>query len=167
MDILKTIIAAAVAGAVILGGGVAFGLFKPAVALGSLAGPDIPSPYLKWGGVAEYRGNSTTLVAATTTPFAIQSPAATSTLQLGSGCSFSVGSTSAKSVIFAKASTAFATTTLLFGAPLAAGAQGTAIATTTTDNFVFGPNQWLVMSMVGGAGVDSPTASCSASFLVP
>lgn len=135
--------------------------------VGALTGPDIPYNYLKWGGVAVYAGNSTTLASATTTPFAIQAPSATSTLQLGSGCSFSVSSTTAKAIRFAKATTAYATTTLLFGANVSANAQATVVATTTTDNFVFGPNEWLVMSMVGGTGVDSPVASCSARFVVP
>lgn len=169
MDTLKTIGISALVALVVAGGlTVAFPKQTQQVVqtLGSVASPDIPSPYLNWGGVYEWHANSKSLASATTTPFAAQSPInATSTLQLGSGCNFTVSSTSAKAVRFYKATTAYATTTFLFGANIAANAQGAPAATTTTDNFVFAPGTYLVMDMEGGTGVDSPTGSCSASWI--
>lgn len=56
-------------------------LFKPAAQqLGALAGPDIPSNYLQWGGVYQYNANISTV--ATSSVFcSIQNPAgATSTI---------------------------------------------------------------------------------------
>lgn len=168
MELIKTIGIALVAG-VVAASGVVFLSPKDSngtPTFGALSGPEISSPYLAWGGVFNWAGHSESLKTSTTTPVAFQSPTnATSTLKLGSGCHFSVSSTTAKRVVFAKATTAFATTTFLFGANIAANAQGSVVATTTTDNFVFAPGTWLVMSMVGGAGVDSPTGSCSACWV--
>ena len=170
MSEYKTAIVAAISAlVVVVGWNVAFAPQDGAPgknAFGALSGPDIPSNYLQWGGVRVENYSTSALNSATTTPMAIQSPAATSTLSLGSGCHFEVSSTTAKAVRFAKATSPNATTTFLFGANIAANAKGSIAATTTTDNFVFAPNNWLVMSMVGGTGVDSPTAECVASFLV-
>lgn len=134
----------------------------------NVAGSDavVNSNYLNVGGVVTYFFRDDELTAATTTPLAIQAPSATSTLMLGSGCYFSTSSTSAKAVRFAKATSPNATTTFLFGANVAANAKADISATTTTDNFVFAPNTWLVMSMVGGSGVDSPAGLCHARFVV-
>lgn len=168
METIKTVLISAVIAALVAGG-LVVALPKDSEGkptLGSVASPDIQSPWIRYGGVTRWAAHTEVLNAATTTPMAIQSPTnATSTLQIGSGCNFTVSSTSAKQIVFAKATTAFATTTFLFGANIAANAQGAVAATTTTDNFVFAPGTWLVMSMVGGTGVDSPTASCSASWV--
>lgn len=133
-----------------------------------IAGSDavVNSNYLNVGGVVTYFFRDDELTAATTTPLAIQAPSATSTLMIGSGCHFTVSSTSAKAIRFAKATSPNATTTFLFGANTAANARADVVATTTTDSFVFGPNTWLVMSMVGGTGVDSPSGLCHARFVV-
>lgn len=166
MDTLKTVLISALVVILTVGAFIWLHKSNPSVSLGAVASPDIQSPWIRFGGVTRWSANSQSLVAATTTPVAFQSPTnATSTLQTGSGCNFTVSSTSAKQVVFAKANTAFATTTFLFGANIAANAQGAVAATTTTDNFVFAPGTWLVMSMVGGAGTDSPVGSCSASWV--
>lgn len=133
---------------------------------GALTGPVINYPYLCVNGACTYFSHLYSLTAGTTSPMNIQSPAATSTLKLGSGCRFDVATSVAKMIRFAKASTPNATTTFLFGANFAANAFGSVVATTSNDNFVFGPNQWLVMSMVGGQGTDAPTAECQATFEV-
>ena len=125
----------------------------------------IPSQHFTWGDVTRWTFRTDNLNAATTTPLAIQAPAATSTLALGSGCRFEVSSSSAKAIRFAKATSPNATTTFLFGANIAAGAKGTVVASTSIDAFVFEPNSWLTMSMVGGSGVDSPSGSCHATFV--
>lgn len=121
-------------------------------------------------------GNRSTLAVSTTTPCAIQSPAATSTLQIGS-VKFTVGTSTAMTVTMAKAATAFATTTLLGQAvAIAAGAQGTLVASTTASNlvnndFVFAPSQWFVVGVAGAitagdaAGTGFvPAGSCTAEF---
>lgn len=109
--------------------------------------------------------NTRSMNTATTTPLAIRSPqTGTSTLALSAGCRFTVASTSAKQVRFARATTGFATTTYLFGGATTANGTEAVIATTTTNDFVFAPGQYLVMSMVGGTGTDSPTGKCNAVF---
>lgn len=120
-------------------------------------------------GVVTTYGRVTTLTAATTTVCAIQSPAATSTLQFGS-LKLTVGSTTAITVTLAKSSTAFATTTLLNSASIAAGAQGTVIASTTEsvnpDGLgVFSPSTWFVAGIAGGTGTFSPTGICQVTWI--
>ncbi len=140
------------------------------------ASPDISSPYFSVGDVRQWKYKSTTLVSATTTPFAIQSPAATSTLSLNSGCDFTVASSTAVTVTMAKATNAFATSTALATTSIAANAKGFASVSTTTPvadtangratfgDRVFAPLSWLVMSMTGGAGTFSPSGTCIAEF---
>jgi len=140
--------------------------------LGSVASPDIMSPYFSFGGVRHWGARSDSLVQATTTVCAIQSPAATSTLIMGS-IRLSVGSTTASTVTIAKSATAYATTTLIGGGALGAGAQGTFSATTTPSTgtsldgpMVFGPSQYLVVGMQGGVGgTFSPTGNCQATWV--
>ena len=131
--------------------------------VGSVTGPDSSFPVETHNGVA-YAFTRVGFYSATTSPINIKSPSATSTLMIGSGCNFIVASSSAKRITFAKGATQNASTTFLFGINTAAGAGGAAIATTTTDNFVFAPNNYLVGSLVGGQGVDSPTGMCSFWF---
>lgn len=108
---------------------------------------------------------------ATTTVCAIQSPNATTTLTEASTL-FAVSSTTASTVTFAKAATAYATTTLLGQAyAVAANAQATIVASSTTANataqdYVFAPLQWVVVGMAGGTGTFSPTGVCTAEFQV-
>lgn len=166
MDTLKTVAITIVVATVVAGGFAFFFPKQTSQIVGSVASPDIQSPWIRFGGVTTYGAHTEALNSATTTPLAIQSPTATSTLQLGSGCHLSVSSTTAKAVRFAKATSPNATTTFLFGANAAANAKLDVAATTTDDNYVFAPNNWLVMSMVGGTGVDSPSGSCSARFVV-
>jgi hypothetical protein len=139
--------------------------------LGAIAGPDIPSSYLKWGlghGVRVW-ANAVPFTTATTTVCAIQSPAATSTLR-SAGVRFTVSSTTASLVTLNKSTTAFATTTLI-GEEMAvsANAQATIVATTTTaqdeaEVTTFGPNEWFVVGMEGGVGTFSPSGVCHATF---
>lgn len=135
--------------------------------LGAL-NPDIISPYISFGGVQMYSARSNDLVQATTTVCALQSPASTSTLQFGS-VQFSVASsTQASTITLAKATTAFATTTSLGKFVIAAGAQGTVIASTTPtlgDSVIFSPNTYFVVGMQGGGGTFSPTGTCSANWI--
>lgn len=118
--------------------------------------------------MAGYRTSS--LNQATTTICASQSTfptAATSTL-VGGSILLTVSSTTASTVVVAKASTAYATTTLLNSIAVAANAQTTLnfLSTTTgsTQNYVFGPTDYLVVSMQGGGGTFSPTGVCTAMW---
>lgn len=132
---------------------------------GTLAGPDIASPYLRWGGVAMYATRAESMNTASTTACSLVSPAATSTLVLGSGARFDVSSTTASAVKWYKSSQPATATTLLFGANIAANAQATIVATTTTDDFVIAPNQYINVIMSGGTGTFSPTGVCEAQFV--
>lgn len=110
---------------------------------------------------------------ATTTVCSLQSPNATSSLLLngGTGATWSVGSTSAWTATFARATTAFATTTQIGETvAVAAGAQATIVASSTAlqaaaNAPVFAPNTWLNISMSGGTGTFSPTGNCWATFV--
>lgn len=134
-------------------------------ALGAVSSPDIPSPYFSFGGVRQWAARDNDLTQATTTVCAIQSPAATSTLD-HADLSLVVSSTTASTVTFAKAATPYATSTFLGSAAVAANAQANiAVKATTTSNaiasnFVFGPSQWFVVGMQGGVGTFSPTGVC-------
>lgn len=130
--------------------------------VGALTGPDLPYTYFGVGGVRQHKlaGSLTT---ATTTVCAIQSPVATSTL-VHAGIRFDVSSTTASTLTAAKATTPYATTTLLFADHISAGAQASIVATTTTNNYVFGPSEYLVYALSGGAGTFSPTGNCQATF---
>lgn len=130
--------------------------------VGAVSTPDFLSNHYSVGGLRAWKYKYT-LRTATTTVCAIQSPAATSTLK-SAGIRLDTSSTTASIVVAAKSATAFATTTFLFGGNVAANAKTATVATTTTNNFVFGPSQWLVMSMQGGAGTFSPVGICQAEF---
>lgn len=141
--------------------------------LGALAGPDIASPFLKWGGV-EVVNASMTLNTATTTPCAIQSPSATSTLTHAS-LTVQVASSTATTWTLAKASTAYATTTRLSEFALSSGVQGTMVASTTPlsaptvdEVRVIAPDTFLVWGMagIGNLTSDKLTGICKASFTV-
>lgn len=151
----------------------------PVTKLGALSGPEIPYEFLSWGASSGVRLWSTGrgLTQASTTVCAIQSPAATSTLVRG-GVSFTVSSTSALAAIdIAKGTALNASTTLIRTSSLAAGAQGTIIAASTTldslalTNSIFAPNQWFVVKVAGGVTAGDtagtgfvPTGSCHATF---
>lgn len=146
----------------------------PAPALGSVSSPDIQTNWLRVGGVMhEYRSRA--LATATTTPCAIISPAATSTL-LAATLQVTTASSTATTWTFATSTTAYATTSLYNTFSLASGALGSMVATTTNitgvvtnDRTVFPPNTFLVW---GVAGVSNPSdtsklnGSCQAEFLV-
>ena len=124
--------------------------------LGAAGGSTFNQNDLTVGGVTEFKYSISMLVASGT-PCAIQSPNATSTLRYAAA---RVASTSASAVFFeyGKATTAFATTTLLGTGSLAANTPGTLVASTTLTGIdptgTFSPNQWLVLkggnSQVGG-----------------
>lgn len=148
----------------------AFKAVKSPAPLRAISSPEINSPYVSFNGQTHWysKGN---FAQATTTVCAVQSPAATSTLELASVV-FNVSSTSASVVTLAKAATAFATTTILSNQSIAANAQATImasssplLATGAVNDLVFAPNQWFVVSMAGGAGTFSPSGTCQTEFI--
>lgn len=139
---------------------------------GALAGPDIQSPYLSVDGlVHEYRRVGLSL--ATTTPCAVLSPSATSTL-IHTSVEVRVASSTATVWSASKATTAFATTTSLLEFSLGSGAKGTmflnATSTAVDSKFVFGPNEYLVWGLEGIADLDLTSdkllGTCQAEFVV-
>lgn len=157
----------------------------------AISSPDIPSLWLRWGGVLTQNGHMD-FAQATTTVCAIQSPSSTSTLVFAS-VGATVSSTTPTLWTMAKATTAFATTTVLATSTSIANAQvwfnsasTTALASTTNssgttvNNFtikllelsdrIFAPNTWLVvsatdMSAENTAGTYSSTGGCNASWI--
>lgn len=136
--------------------------------LGSVASPEVMSPWFTYGGVRNWAAHTESLTVATTTVCALQSPAATSTLVFAS-ITFKVSSTTASTITVAKATTAYATTTVLNTSSLGANAQGTLIVASSTagvdGNAVFSPNNYLVVGMAGGIGTFSPTGTCQAEWV--
>lgn len=142
---------------------------KDGVTVGAVASPDIMSPYVSWGSVRQWAARDADLTAASTTICAIQSPAATSSLMHASVV-LEVSSTSASTLTMAKASTAFATTTLMGREAIAANAKALIVASTSPTTYeanIFNPNQWIVVSMEGGAvgTTFSPTGVCEAVWV--
>lgn len=136
--------------------------------VGSVASPDIQSPYISVGGQRMWRQKAD-LSTGTTTVCAIQAPSGTSSLKFWS-ISETTSSTSASVITIAKATTAFATTTLL-GSQLAvsANAQAMFVGSTTAAQQasgadVFAPNTWLVFGQQGGTGTFSPVGQCTAHW---
>lgn len=133
---------------------------------GAVAGPDLYSPYLCVNGVCQWF-NHIPMAQATTTLCAIKSPAATSTLGR-STVNFAISTTSATILTIAKASTPYATTTIIGTAyAIAANAPATVIASSSPAAgavTVFGPNQYLVVGLQGGIGTFTPTGTCNATF---
>ncbi len=138
--------------------------------LGALTSPDLPYPYISVGGVRKWSTKLETLIQATTTVCAIQSPAATSTLRFGSIRFVIASSTVATRATIAKATTPWATTTSLGAANIASNGAGTILATTTQvvpidDVIVFAPSTYFVVGLQGGVGSFTPTGTCVAEFV--
>ncbi len=153
-----------------IGGAYVFPKFQ--FPLGGLAGPDIQSPYLSVDGlVHEYR--RVALNKATTTPCAVRSPSATSTLVLTS-LQINVSSSTATVWSASKATSAFATTTSLLEFAASSGVKGTmflnATSTAIDSKFVFGPNEYLVWGLEGIEVLDLTSDKllgvCQAEFVV-
>lgn len=142
---------------------------KP-IKLGAVVGPDTYFEYIGNNDVQVYARRVSTLTQATTTPCAIKSPSATSTLVRGSFQLNTLATTTGPVIItLAKANTGFATTTSLGFVTVQAGKQGEATATTTGAH-IFSPNTFFVVGAQGsvgvpaGAGTFSLSGSCQASF---
>lgn len=129
--------------------------------------PDIPSPYFSYGGVLHWAGMES-FVQGTSTLCAIQSPAATTTL---GSITARFDTQSAYTMLYeiGKATTPYATTTLLARMTLATNSLGFIVGTTSAtalQDGILPPNSWLVLK-AGTSSVGSdflPQGSCSATF---
>jgi hypothetical protein len=149
-----------VAVALILG---AYGAFRSAPAqvvervieknLGALAGPDIPSPYLRWGDKVTYRA-AVDATSGTSTPIRIQGPAATSTVTV----TFSITTPTTTALTWAVSTSTsrqgYATTTPFYTRGVAASAQDQfVVVPTLSQTNVVPPNGWVTISAYGlGSG---------------
>jgi len=149
--------------------------------VGASPGPDLFVPYLGVNGVKRYY-NQVVMLTGTTTPCAIKSPSATSTLVSAVAHFDSATTTGAIGlrVNMARAATAFATTTSIggrfdipsggAGAPM--GGLFTMVASTTdatTTPVFFTPNQFFVLGVAFSAGQGANMSSqavgqCNATF---
>lgn len=164
----KLLVSLAVLG-VILGG---YASLRPSqvreVTVSAISNPDVASPYFGWGGVRQW-ATSQSVAQATSTFCAMQSPAATTTL-LRATVNLTTASSSAQNVVIAKATTQYATTTLLGQLSVAANGQVLVVGTSTsalTDGII-APNSWITAGWTGalGGGVNSaPVGSCKAIFV--
>jgi hypothetical protein len=177
MNLIKTFVTVAVVAGLTIGGYIA-GSSKDVIVpevkvnvpstLGALTSNVIPAFDLTVGDLRTWSYNRD-FTAATTTVCAIQAPAATSTLVYGA-VKLDVSSTTASTVTVAKATTAYATTTLIREASVSANAKATVLMASTTEsalaqtNRIFGPNEYVVIGMAGGIGTFSPEGSCVAKF---
>lgn len=142
---------------------------KQDVRLGSVASPDIQSPYFSVGGLAFWANRTTSLVQASTTLCSIRSPAATSTL-VHAAIRLDSASTSAAYVEIARSTSPAATTTRI-GSPyvVAANAQATIVASTTGsvagDATIFPPNNYFVIKAgfaTAATSATAPSGACQA-----
>lgn len=141
-----------------------FALWKPILTtpLGSVAGPDINGPYFAVNNLV-FWPIRLTLKQATTTPCALKSPSATSTLIAG-GINFAVSSSTAITVVAAESATAFSTTTLINSQSVAGpsgdlNAASTTISALVVSNDIFPPNSFLVFSETGGITAGDATGA--------
>lgn len=142
------------------------------VQVGALTGPDIPSPYLQWGGVTTYAG-SMTLKSAASTTCAIQTPSSTSTLV---SATVRLDGTAPYATTFelGAGATAFTTTTRLALMSFGTSEKGSIIATTTINapttliDTLLAPNTWVNLKVATGSvsALFAPQGECKAVFRV-
>lgn len=158
--------------------------------LGALTGPDIPSPYIRWGGVEEW--NATVPLSATSSVIAaIQNPAAATSTVAGLYCNVSVNGI-ATDVTFdiSTSSTAFGSSTpaFVYAGTITASKQKsiawlTGIGTTTNTNilgedkflktgespYILGPSEYMTFKLATGTPgtfASYMTGSCSMQTVV-
>lgn len=141
---------------------------RPAV--GALSGPDISSPYLRWGGVQRVQARTEAMNAASTTICSIQSPSSTSTLEF---VAFqpSTATTAAVTIRAYKSVSKWITTTNLAQAGFSASSLDALMSTSTGvgANGIFSPDTYLVFTSTptaGGAGAYTAVGACQAAWTV-
>lgn len=130
------------------------------------ASPDFDR-YISIGGNRRWGRYSSSLIQATTTPCALQSPVSTSTLSTSSFRLTSIATTTGPvTITLAKGSTPYATTSLIAYSTVQAGKVGLAVASTTATNvanLTFAPNEYLVVGVQGSVGVPAGAGTFSLS----
>lgn len=127
---------------------------------GALTGPDIPSKFLRVGGVT-FHYHHQNFSSATTTICSAQAPAATSTLQSVFAV-FGNSSSTATTIDLGYGTNSNSTTTTITSAALAPNDNTHFSFASTT---VIAPNTWVTIGMQGGdTGVFSPTGTCNIIF---
>lgn len=154
--------------------------------LGSVASPDIPSPYLNWGGIRMYN-TGTKLTQGTTTVCSIQSPVSTSTLEFA-GIQFDFASSSALVLDIGQGTTPYSTSSARLSsayniaanafafiqASTSPGGVGTSTFPGSPTAMVFPPSTYLNFKFYGnGTNLDTalsvaslvPVGRCQAQFI--
>lgn len=157
---IKTILASVVLAAAVAVSVVAFVHPAPANSpqYGALAGPDIASPYLKWGGVATYNA-SQFMKTATTTLCSMQNPYAATSSLLSFSMQINTPTSTAAVIDVATSTSAFATTTagnLLSAQSVGSNARATFTFDPVSNNNIVGPGQY-VLAKTEGPGVGGYT----------
>lgn len=140
------------------------------IEVGAIPGSSIDGNEFSVGGFRNW-SNRKGFASATTTVCAIKSPPYIAKLN-NAGVNFTTSTTTATLVSFARAGTAYATTTSLGTVTLLANVTGSHFATTTSHD-IFEANTWFVVGMQGGANnytsnaggaAYSPVGSCVAEW---
>jgi hypothetical protein len=147
----------------------------PSKTLGAVSGPDIPSPYLQWGGVRTWNYVQD-FVQSSTTVSSIVSPVATSTLTMAT-CQATEATSTALTITAVRATNmATSTGVMLATSTVAANAQWNLIVATTTPvsdsangratitDRVFPPLSRLNISLTGGQGGFDLDGKCMSSW---
>lgn len=160
-------------------------IFVAEQGLGAISSPDIPSPYLQFGGITRWQFKSTTLIQGSSTVCAILAPLATSTL-ISASIHFETASSGVATILSIARSTTPNSTTTQIGTDMAIGTGGhitvqasttpltnaelavllfpraSIVSATTSER----TQQFLVFDLRGGEGVGqfTPSGSCQATF---
>lgn len=130
---------------------------------GSITSPDLPYNYIGVGGIETYTYQMA-LVAPTTTPCTILSPAGTTTLEIFT-FNVTTGTSTAGLITLATSTVPNATTSLITTKTIGASTLGTMQWHGGSDNSLVSPNTYLV---AGVANAPTPgftyIGSCSATF---
>ena len=137
--------------------------------VGAAVGPESTNDYQCYNNMCSYY-RFTNLAAATTTPCALLSPKATSTL-LYFDFNVTVSTSTNLTMDLATSTTAFASTTIINSYTLAANKQTTIhlVGTSTPANGIgsvlYAPSTWIVMKTASASGGPSQiTGNCQAEF---
>ena len=169
---LKAILGAMAAMLIVIAGIIAsYKTAPPAdLAIGAVSGDEVQGDEFTIGGATLF-SHKLGLNKSTTTVCAIKSPDKPAKL-LVAGVNVTTSTTSVSTWTFARAATAYATTSSLGTFDLVASGTGAHFAT-TTSNAVFAANSWLVVGVQGGANnytsnaggaAYSPVGSCVATW---
>lgn len=146
---------------------------------GSVAGPDIPSPYISWGNVKQWNFNQQAVTASTTCQ--ILSPAATTTSVFVTANFSSIASSTQVEIGYNYVATStfgmngvqytgetgirqFSTSTLL--SPTISLSTGGGIATSTLNGVTIPPYTYINVKLAGGSShtPNSVVGNCTAGF---